>query len=58
VSAVEAAPLEELDPEAARAGFTKHNNNLQKATTDEERAKAMIGVEFHQSLCSALGIVV
>ena len=38
-------------------GLKKHNANLAKAVNDEERAKAMIGVELHQALCSALGVV-
>jgi hypothetical protein len=40
----------------SKLGFRKHSANLAKAATDEDKAKAMIGVEFHQALCSALGI--
>jgi len=58
VSAVEAAPLDNFDVEAAKDGFKKYSANLVKAANDEERAKAMIGVELHQALCSALGVAV
>jgi len=56
VNVVEAFPIDQLDPEAAREGFRKFQADLTKAANDQEKTTAMIGVELHYAMCAALGI--
>jgi len=56
VNAIEAFSLDELDPEAAKEGYRRFTADLAKAPNDLERAKALIGLEVHQAMCSALGV--
>lgn len=59
VCAVEAVKLEDLDPEAVRAGLAEYNaklGSLQGKADDYEIAAAQIGVEVYSSMNSALGL--
>jgi len=55
INAVEAVPLEHLDLEAAQLGLARFTDEATKATDNETRAKALIGVEVYRSMCWALG---
>lgn len=56
--AVEAVKLEELDPEAVRAGLTEYTAklaSLQGKSDDYEIAAAQVGVEVYSAMNAALG---
>ena len=54
ILAEEAAPLEDLDLQAARQGLEQAQSQLSSSASEEDRAKATIGVEFHEALIKAL----
>lgn len=54
ISAVEAMPLSDLDPAAARKGLEKFTADQARATSEIEKAKAGIGVELYQAMVAAL----
>lgn len=54
ILAEEAAPLADLDINAARQGLDASQTLLSTASTEEERAKAVISVEFHEALIKSL----
>jgi F-type H+-transporting ATPase subunit delta len=59
VCAVEAVKLEDLDPEAVRAGLSEYQaklGSLQGKADDYEIAAAQIGVEVYSAMNSALGL--
>lgn len=59
VCAVEAVKLDDLDPEAVKAGLAEYNaklGSLQGKADDYELAAAQIGVEVYSSMNSALGL--
>eukprot|EP00245_Coleochaete_scutata_P007451 TRINITY_DN22866_c0_g1_i1.p1 TRINITY_DN22866_c0_g1~~TRINITY_DN22866_c0_g1_i1.p1 ORF type:complete len:200 (-),score=47.10 TRINITY_DN22866_c0_g1_i1:913-1512(-) len=56
ICAVEAVPLEDLDPEAVKAGVATYAQKLATATTELEQAEAQIGVEVHSAMSAALGL--
>jgi len=55
VCAVEAVPLEELDPEAVKQGLADYQSKLVNAKDDYEKAVAQAGVEVCSAMNSALG---
>lgn len=58
VCAVEAVPVDDLDPEAVRAGLQEYTTKLatvQAKGDDYEIAAAQIGVEVYSAMNSALG---
>jgi len=58
VCAVEAVPLEDLDPEAVTAGLAEYTAKLATASTsgdDYEAAAAQVGVEVYSAMNAALG---
>jgi F-type H+-transporting ATPase subunit delta len=58
VCAVEAVPIDDLDPEAVRAGLQEYTTKLatvQAKGDDYEIAAAQIGVEVYSAMNSALG---
>jgi len=54
INAVEAVPLEQIDPEAAQQSLTRFTDEANRATDAETKAKALIGVEVYRSMCWAL----
>ncbi len=56
VNALEAFPLEQIDPEKARKGLEEYTKELASATDAEAKAVAQIGVDVHQAMCHALKI--
>eukprot|EP00850_Spirogloea_muscicola_P023192 SM000336S12815 [mRNA] locus=s336:27374:27906:- [translate_table: standard] len=56
VCAVEAAPLDHIDPDEVRKRLADYSSKLAAATTDAEVADAQIGVEVHSALSQALGL--
>ena len=54
ILAEEAAPLADLDIHAARQGLESSQTLLSTASTEEERAKAIISIEFHEALIKSL----
>lgn len=59
ICAVESVKLEDLDPEAVRAGLAEYNAKLaasQAKGDDYETAAAQIGVEVYSAMSSALGL--
>jgi len=56
VNAIEAVPLSHLDPDAAKAGFQKYQQAVISAGNEEDKTKAMVGLEVHQAMCAALKI--
>lgn len=59
ICAVEAVKLEDLDPEAVRAGLAEYSaklGSLQGKADDYEIAAAQIGVEVYSSMNAALGL--
>jgi len=56
VNAIEAFPLNQFDPEVAKENLRQAQADLAKATSEEDRVKAYIGLEVHGALCSALKV--
>lgn len=54
VCAVEAVPLEQLDPEAVKQGLAEYQGKLVNAKDDYERAAAQIGIEVCSAMNAAL----
>lgn len=54
VIAVEAVPIDQIDPSLVQKGLAEFNQKLSSATTDLEKAEAQIGVDVHSALNSAL----
>lgn len=54
VSSPEAVPLSEIDRDAVSRELQKLKDQLAAAATDEDRAKAQIGVEVYEALDAAL----
>lgn len=52
--AEEAHPLENFDINAATEALREAEQNLQKASTDAEKAEAQIAVEAGQAIISAI----
>lgn len=54
IIAVEAVPIDQIDPSLVQKGLAEFNQKLSSATTDLEKAEAQIGVDVHSALNSAL----
>ncbi len=56
IVAIEAVPLDRLDPDEIRRGVQEYTQKMNSAKDDLEKAEAQIGVEVHSALQFALGI--
>eukprot|EP00243_Klebsormidium_subtile_P003904 TRINITY_DN17547_c0_g1_i1.p1 TRINITY_DN17547_c0_g1~~TRINITY_DN17547_c0_g1_i1.p1 ORF type:complete len:203 (-),score=70.64 TRINITY_DN17547_c0_g1_i1:257-865(-) len=56
VIAVEAVPLDRLDPEEVKKGLNEYVAKLAAAESEEDKAEAQIGVEVHSAMSGALGV--
>lgn len=54
IIAVEAMPIDQIDPALVQKGLSEFTQKLNSATTDLEKAEAQIGVDVHSALNSAL----
>ncbi|EAZ39886.1 hypothetical protein OsJ_24324 [Oryza sativa Japonica Group] len=54
IVAVEAVPLDQIDPAAVQQGLAEFNAKLGSASTELEKAEAQIGVDVHSALNAAL----
>ncbi|XP_057451491.1 ATP synthase subunit delta', mitochondrial [Lotus japonicus] len=54
IIAVEAVPLDRIDPNLVQKGLQDFTQKLNSASTDLEKAEAQIGVDVHSALNSAL----
>ncbi|KAI3831522.1 hypothetical protein MKW92_046081 [Papaver armeniacum] len=54
IVAVEALPLDQIDPAEVTKGLTEFTQKVSSATTDLEKAEAQIGVDVHSALNAAL----
>ena len=54
ILAEEASPLADLDITAARQGLEASQTLLSTSSNDVDKAKAIIGIEFHEALIKAL----
>ncbi|KMT11731.1 hypothetical protein BVRB_5g105670 [Beta vulgaris subsp. vulgaris] len=54
IVAIEAVPIEQIDPAAVQKGLAEFNQKLSSASTDLEKAEAQIGVDLHSALNGAL----
>ncbi|KAI8022415.1 hypothetical protein LOK49_LG03G02699 [Camellia lanceoleosa] len=54
IIAVEAVPIDQIDPSLVQKGLAEFTQKLNSATTNLEKAEAQIGVDVHSALNSAL----
>ncbi|KAL8161014.1 hypothetical protein V2J09_012503 [Rumex salicifolius] len=54
IVAVEAVPVDQIDPAQVQKGLAEFTQKLNSANTDLEKAEAQIGVDVHSALNSAL----
>lgn len=54
IVAVEALPLDQIDPAEVTKGLAEFTQKVSSATTDLEKAEAQIGVDVHSALNAAL----
>uniref|UniRef100_A0A7C9CUV2 ATP synthase F1 complex delta/epsilon subunit N-terminal domain-containing protein n=1 Tax=Opuntia streptacantha TaxID=393608 RepID=A0A7C9CUV2_OPUST len=54
VIAVEAVPIDQIDPAAVQKGLAEFAQKLSSASTELEKAEAQIGVDVHSALNAAL----
>ncbi|KAI7746044.1 hypothetical protein M8C21_017254, partial [Ambrosia artemisiifolia] len=54
ILAVEAVPLDRIDPAQVQKGLSEFTQKLNSASTDLDKAEAQIGVDVHSALNSAL----
>lgn len=54
IIAVEAVPLDRIDPNLVQKGLTDFTQKLSTASTDVEKAEAQTGVDVHSALNAAL----
>ncbi|XP_043716946.1 ATP synthase subunit delta', mitochondrial-like [Telopea speciosissima] len=54
IIAVEAVPIDRIDPNLVQKGLAEFTQKLSTANTDLEKAEAQIGVDVHSALNSAL----
>ncbi|XP_059300491.1 ATP synthase subunit delta', mitochondrial [Lycium ferocissimum] len=54
IIAIEAVPLDRIDPNLVQKGLTEFTQKLSTASTDVEKAEAQIGVDVHSALNAAL----
>lgn len=58
IVAIEAVPLDRLDPDEVRKGVQEYTQKVTSAKDDLEKAEAQIGLEVHSALQAALGVTV
>lgn len=56
IVAIEAVPLDRLDPEEVRKGVQEYSQKINTAKDDLEKAEAQIGLDVHSALQAALGV--
>ncbi|XP_059442508.1 ATP synthase subunit delta', mitochondrial [Corylus avellana] len=54
IIAIEAVPIDHIDPSLVQKGLAEFTQKLSSATTDLEKAEAQIGVDVHSALNFAL----
>ncbi|KAG5558207.1 hypothetical protein RHGRI_008211 [Rhododendron griersonianum] len=54
IVAIEAVPLDRIDPVQVQKGLSEFTQKLNSASTDWEKAEAQIGVDVHSAMNSAL----
>ncbi|KAE8055531.1 hypothetical protein FH972_012364 [Carpinus fangiana] len=54
IIAIEAVPIDHIDPSLVQKGLSDFTQKLSSATTDLEKAEAQIGVDVHSALNFAL----
>lgn len=54
IIAVEAVPIDRVDPGLVQKGLAEFTQKLNSASTDLEKAEAQIGVDVHSALNAAL----
>lgn len=54
IVAVEAVPVDRIDPGLVQKGLAEFTQKLSSASTDLEKAEAQIGVDIHSALNSAI----
>lgn len=54
IIAVEAVPVDQIDPAAVQKGLAEFTQKLNSASTDLEKAEAQIGVDVHSALNAAI----
>lgn len=54
IMAIEATPLDRIDPNLVQKGLAEFQQKLSTASTDIEKAEAHIGVDVHSALNAAL----
>ncbi|XAR54221.1 hypothetical protein NMG60_11029259 [Bertholletia excelsa] len=54
IIAIEAVPVDQIDPTLVQKGLADFTQKLSSATTDLEKAEAQIGVDVHSALNSSL----
>ncbi|KAH7659201.1 F-type H+-transporting ATPase subunit delta protein [Dioscorea alata] len=54
IVAIEAVPIDRIDPDLVQKGLTEFTQKLSSATTDLEKAEAQIGVDVHSAMNAAL----
>nr|XP_043624229.1 ATP synthase subunit delta', mitochondrial-like [Erigeron canadensis] len=54
ILAVEAVPIDRIDPAQVQKGLSEFTQKLSSASTDLDKAEAQIGVDVHSALNSAL----
>ncbi|XAR63299.1 hypothetical protein NMG60_11023187 [Bertholletia excelsa] len=54
IIAIEAVPIDQIDPNLVQKGLAEFTQKLASASTDLEKAEAQIGVDVHSALNSAL----
>ncbi|OMP08171.1 ATPase, F1 complex, delta/epsilon subunit [Corchorus olitorius] len=54
IIAVEAVPVDRIDPALVQKGLAEFTQKLGSATTDLEKAEAQIGIDVHSALNSAI----
>ncbi|KAK6135549.1 hypothetical protein DH2020_030720 [Rehmannia glutinosa] len=54
IIAIEATPVDQIDPNLVQKGLAEFQQKLNSASTDVEKAEAQIGVDVHSALNAAL----
>ncbi|EGG16313.1 ATP synthase F1 delta [Cavenderia fasciculata] len=56
VNAVEAVPLDQIDPTEVKNGLQKYTQLYNEAVDEKDKAIALIGLETHQHMAHAVGV--
>lgn len=54
IIAVEAVPVDRIDPDLVQKGLAEYSQKLSSASTDLEKAEAQIGIDVHSALNAAI----